>query len=105
MDWPSQVTASASGRWAAQRSMHWMIVCSGVLGRPIAHETGWSTGLVFGGLTVGLLASGLVSMPVGRWIDHEDQGSVCFLVRTSSGEETVLVHRAREGRWLRRVEE
>ncbi|MBX7195926.1 MAG: hypothetical protein K1X94_27980 [Sandaracinaceae bacterium] len=42
---------------------------------------------------------------VGRWIDHEDQGSVCFLVRTSSGEETVLVHRAREGRWLRRVEE
>ena len=42
---------------------------------------------------------------VGRWIDHEDQGAVCFMVRTSSGEETVLVHRAREGRWSRRVEE
>jgi hypothetical protein len=42
---------------------------------------------------------------VGRWIDHEDQGAVCFMVRTSSGEETVLVHKAREGRWLRRVDE
>lgn len=42
---------------------------------------------------------------VGRWIDHEDQGAVCFMVRTSSGEETVLVHRAREGRWMRRVDE
>lgn len=42
---------------------------------------------------------------VGRWIDHEDHGAVCFLVRTSTGEETVLVHRAREGRWSRRVDE
>jgi hypothetical protein len=42
---------------------------------------------------------------VGRWIDHEDQGAVCFLVRTATGEETVLVHRAREGRWSRRVDE
>lgn len=42
---------------------------------------------------------------VGRWIDHEDQGAVCFLVRTTSGEETVLVHKPREGRWLRRVDE
>ncbi len=42
---------------------------------------------------------------VGRWIDHEDSGAVCFMVRTTSGEETVLVHRAREGRWLRRVDE
>lgn len=42
---------------------------------------------------------------VGRWIDHEDQGAVCFMVRTTSGEETVLVHKAREGRWLRRVDE
>lgn len=41
---------------------------------------------------------------VGRWIDHEDQGAVCFLVRTEGGEETVLVHRAKEGRWSRRVE-
>jgi len=42
---------------------------------------------------------------VGRWIDHEDQGAVCFLVRTQTGEETVLVHRTREGRWLRRIDE
>jgi hypothetical protein len=42
---------------------------------------------------------------VGRWVDHEDAGAVCFLVRTTTGEETVLVHRAREGRWLRRVDE
>ena len=42
----------------------------GVLGGPIAHDTGWSPGLVYGGLTVGLLASGAVSMPVGRWLDR-----------------------------------
>lgn len=42
---------------------------------------------------------------VGRWIDHEDQGAVCFLVRMTSGEETVLVHKVREGRWHRRVDE
>ena len=42
---------------------------------------------------------------VGRWIDHEEQGAVCFMVRTASGEETVLVHKAREGRWFRRVDE
>lgn len=42
----------------------------GVLGKPIAQDTGWSQGLVYGGLTVGLLASGAVSMPVGRWIDR-----------------------------------
>lgn len=42
----------------------------GVLGRPIALDTGWSNTLVFGGLTAGLLASGIVSMPVGRWIDR-----------------------------------
>ncbi len=46
------------------------IYALGVLGRPIAHDTGWSNTLVFGGLTAGLLASGAVSMPVGRWIDR-----------------------------------
>ena len=33
----------------------------GVLGKPIAADTGWSQTLVFGGLTIGLLASGAVS--------------------------------------------
>lgn len=48
----------------------------GVLGRPIAHDTGWSNTLVFGGLTAGLLASGAVSMPVGRWIDRRGARAV-----------------------------
>lgn len=42
----------------------------GVLGKPIAADTGWSQGLVFGGLTVGLLTSGAVSHVVGRLIDR-----------------------------------
>jgi predicted MFS family arabinose efflux permease len=42
----------------------------GVLGKPIAADTGWSQGIVFGGLTVGLLASGAVSTLVGRLIDR-----------------------------------
>src|SRR5262245_44270092 len=42
----------------------------GVLGKPIAADTGWSQSLVFGGLTVGLLASGAVSAFVGRTIDR-----------------------------------
>ena len=33
----------------------------GVLGKPIAADTGWSQSLVFGGLTVGLLVSSAVS--------------------------------------------
>jgi MFS family permease len=42
----------------------------GVLGKPIAAETGWSQSLVFGGLTVGLLVSGAVSATVGRFFDR-----------------------------------
>jgi MFS family permease len=42
----------------------------GVLGKPIAADTGWSQTLVFGGLTIGLLASGAVSATVGRLIDR-----------------------------------
>jgi MFS family permease len=42
----------------------------GVLGRPIATDTGWSQGLVFGGLTAGLLAASVVSAPIGRLIDR-----------------------------------
>jgi MFS family permease len=42
----------------------------GVLGKPIVADTGWSQGVVFGGLTVGLLTSGAVSHWVGRLIDR-----------------------------------
>ena len=42
----------------------------GVLGKPIAADTGWSQGVVFGGLTVGLLTSAAVSAVVGRLLDR-----------------------------------
>jgi len=42
----------------------------GVLGRPIAEDTGWSQSLVFGGLTTGLLVSAAVSTLVGRSVDR-----------------------------------
>ncbi len=41
----------------------------GVLGKPIAADTGWSQTLVFGGLTVGLLASSIISAFIGKLID------------------------------------
>jgi hypothetical protein len=41
----------------------------GVLGKPIAADTGWSQTAVFGGLTIALLASSAVSTTVGRMID------------------------------------
>ena len=42
----------------------------GVLGGPIVAETGWRLGVVYGGLTVALLASGAASVPVGRGLDR-----------------------------------
>ena len=42
----------------------------GVLGRPIAADTGWSQSVVFAGLTIALLVSGAVSPLVGRSIDR-----------------------------------
>ena len=42
----------------------------GVLGKPIAADTGWSQTLVFGGLTVGLLVSSAISAFVGRFMDR-----------------------------------
>lgn len=42
----------------------------GVLGKPMAADTGWSQSIVFGGLTVGLLVSSAVSTVVGRLIDQ-----------------------------------
>ncbi len=46
------------------------LYCLGVLGKPIAVDTGWSQTLVFGGLTVGLLVSSVVSAWIGRLIDR-----------------------------------
>ena len=40
-----------------------------VLAKPIAADTGWSLGWVVGGLSVGLLAAGLVAPRIGRTID------------------------------------
>jgi predicted MFS family arabinose efflux permease len=42
----------------------------GVLGKPIAADTGWGQSLVFGGLTVGLLVSSAVSTLIGRLVDQ-----------------------------------
>jgi predicted MFS family arabinose efflux permease len=42
----------------------------GVLGKPIAADTGWGQSLVFGGLTVGLLVSSAVSPFIGRLVDR-----------------------------------
>jgi MFS family permease len=41
----------------------------GVLGRSVATDTGWSLGLVYGGLTLGLLVSSAISTSVGRLTD------------------------------------
>lgn len=42
----------------------------GVLGKPLVADTGWSNGIVFAGLTVGLLVSSLISAPIGAAIDR-----------------------------------
>jgi len=43
----------------------------GVLGKPIAADTGWSQSIVFGGLTIALLVSSAASTTVGRLIDAQ----------------------------------
>lgn len=42
----------------------------GVLGGPIAADTGWSRSLVFSGLTIGLLASSAFSTTIGKALDR-----------------------------------
>src|SRR5215471_10783509 len=44
--------------------------CLGVLAKPIAAETGWSTSTVFLGFSVALVVMGLISTSVGRLIDR-----------------------------------
>jgi MFS family permease len=70
----------------------------GVLGKPIAADTGWSQSLVFGGLTVGLLVSGAISASVGRFMDRSggrlamSLGSILVAVG--------LVHLAMANNWF-----
>lgn len=51
----------------------------GVLGKPIAADTGWSQTLVFGGLTVGLLTSSVLSPWIGGLIDVRGGRSIMCL--------------------------
>src|SRR5262249_43652361 len=51
----------------------------GVLGRPIAADTGWGQSLVFGGLTIGPLVSSAVSTSVGRLLDRRGGRAVMTL--------------------------
>jgi MFS family permease len=52
-----------------------------VLAKPIAVDTGWSLGWVVGGLSLGLIAAGLVAPKVGRTI--EAKGGRPVLVASS----------------------
>jgi predicted MFS family arabinose efflux permease len=51
----------------------------GVLGQPIVDDTGWSRGVVFGGLSLGLIVAGVVSTAVGRAIDRHGARRVMSL--------------------------
>jgi predicted MFS family arabinose efflux permease len=51
----------------------------GVLGQPIVEDTGWSRGVVFGGLSLGLIVAGVVSTAVGRAIDRHGARRVMSL--------------------------
>ena len=63
----------------------------GVLGKPIAAETGWSQSLVFGGLTVGLLVSSAVSPSVGRFLDRRGGRAIMSLGSALSAVGLVLL--------------
>lgn len=52
---------------------------TGVLGDPIATETGWSRALVFAGITLGLVVSSALSSWAGRAIDREGGARVMSL--------------------------
>jgi MFS family permease len=51
----------------------------GVLARPIAADTGWSQSLVYGGMTIGLLTSAVISAPMGRLVDRRGGRAVMAL--------------------------
>jgi hypothetical protein len=49
----------------------------GVLGQPIAADTGWSRAVVFGGLSLGLVIASAASTAVGRMIDRRGASAAC----------------------------
>ncbi len=51
----------------------------GVLAKPISSDTGWRPDLVIAGITVALLASGLVSTAIGRLIDARGGRSIMVI--------------------------
>ncbi len=51
----------------------------GVLGQPIAADTGWSRSVVFGGLSLGLVVASAASTAVGRMIDRRGAKRVMSL--------------------------
>ena len=63
----------------------------GVLGRPIIADTGWSPAIVYGGLTVALLAAGSVSMPVGNRLDRSGGRAVMSVGSVIAGAGLVLI--------------
>lgn len=66
----------------------------GVLATPIVADTGWSRSLVFTGLTIGLLASGLMSAPIGRWTDARGGRQIMSLGSIASAAGLVLLSQA-----------
>ena len=50
--------------------------CLGVLAKPIATETGWSTSTIFLGFSIALVTMGVISTSVGRLIDRIGARSV-----------------------------
>ena len=66
----------------------------GVLGKPIANDTGWSQSTVYGGLTVGLLVAGAISIPVGRWLDRIGGRHVMSLGSAAAGASLALLSQA-----------
>ena len=65
---PSVVAALGVVQILAWGSTYYLLA---VLAEPIVADTGWSLGLVAGGMSLGLLASGLVALRVGRLIEAQ----------------------------------
>ena len=68
-------SGSASPRSCAGATLYAL----GVLGQPIAADTGWSRAVVFGGLSLGLVIASAASTAVGRMIDRRGAKRVMSL--------------------------
>jgi len=75
--------------------------CLGVLAAPIVKDTGWSSGLVYSGFTVALLAMAAISTWVGRLIDRRGARGVMAIgtLATSAGLLALSLARS-EAAWL-----